>query len=762
VLTPTRIQTQLPGMSNFRMGPFDDSMPNAREGSTYSFEYGNAHFVIINQYYATGAGSSTACVYDAWYNWLVEDLAQNQQPLVFVVGHEPAFPRGSRHCGDSLDEDDCGGNYLDWDNPARPLRDKFWALLNSHNVVAHFAGHEHAASARVIKDLDDFPGIHRNGPDDYYCDDPHWNCYCNNEADLAEIGNNDTITPSQGVIEYNNGISRDNGDFHVIEIDGHTIRFYMYEDVTEGESQTLNLVRTFSYDASSLSDADNDVYVDNSLDADCLSTYSPATRACGSGTGKAYRSIANAMPNIAPGQTLSIRSGTYNEVIRPQISGNAGSPITIKNYNDEVVTITDSPYLEATDWGDYDGYHWGIYAWNAAYITIEGIVFDNPGVGGWGRFVNSNHVILKDCEFHDAPTGGDVAGLKFVNSHHNQILNNIIEDGFDNISLIDSNHNLVQGNTVTKAVHTLWAIKCGDYNIIRDNYFYNEDQKIGEIYDCGDSANADMSHFGISDVNATLHNVVEDNVFAGTAVDDGGGPFNGIQMAGQDTIIRRNVFYKSEGTGIGLANYGDEAEYDLHNRIYHNVFYDNAGGAIITGRSNDATHFADNVLKNNIMMNNRVNPLGWADNLDSGHQLSHRDMQNFIVDHNCIFTDILAPEDSIYVSYDNRVGVSAAQSSYSSVYMDNIAVNPLFEDASNHNFLLQEESKMIDAGSFLTTAAGSGSQSDQLVVADATYFCNGFGLKSGDLIQFEGQNQSVAVTGIDYTTNTLTLNSAMS
>lgn len=511
-----------------------------------------------------------------------------------------------------------------------------------------------------------------------------------------------------------------------------------------------------------LSDDGSEVYVDNGLDADCLATYSPTTRNCGAGTDKAYRSIANAMPNIAPGQTLAIRSGTYEEVIRPQTSGGPGSPITIKNYADEVVTITNSPYLEATDWGDYDGYHWGIYAWEIAYITIEGIVFDFPGTGGWGRFVNSNNIVIKDCEFHDAPTGGDVAGLKFVNSHHNSILNNIIEDGFDNLSLINSNHNLVQGNTVTKADHTLWAIKCGDYNIIRDNYFYNENQKIGEIYDCDDPANRDMNHFGINDVNATSHNVVEDNVFAGTAVDDGDGPFNAIQMAGQGTIIRRNVFYKSEGTGIGFANYGDEAEYDLNNRIYHNVFYDNAGGALITGRSNDPVHFSNNIIKNNIMMNNRVMPLGWADDLDSGHQLSHRDMQNFIVDHNCIFTDILPPENSIYVSYDNRLGLAATQSSYSSVYMDNFALNPLFEDASNHKFLLQEGSEMIDAGSFLTTAAGAGSQSDQLVVADAAYFSDGFGIKSGDLIQFEDQDQSVVVTGIDYVTNTLTLNTAMS
>jgi hypothetical protein len=162
------------------------------------------------------------------------------------------------------------------------------------------------------------------------------------------------------------------------------------------------------------------------------------------------------------------------------------------------------------------------------------------------------------------------------------------------------------------------------------------------------------------------------------------------------------------------------------------------------------------------MMNNRVMPLGWADNLASGHQLSHRDMANFIIDHNCIFTDILPPENSIYVSWDTRLGVSATQNAYPLLYIDNIVLNPMIEDASNHNFLLQEGSSMRDAGSFLTTAAGSGYQSDQLVVADATYFIDGFGIQSGDLIQLENQNESVAVTGINYAANTLTLSSAMS
>jgi hypothetical protein len=74
--------------------------PAGCETTTYSWDYGNAHFVALNQYYNgvsdTGAGGD---VVDELYDWLVADLEANTQPAVFIVGHEPAYPeyhRGSR------------------------------------------------------------------------------------------------------------------------------------------------------------------------------------------------------------------------------------------------------------------------------------------------------------------------------------------------------------------------------------------------------------------------------------------------------------------------------------------------------------------------------------------------------------------------------------------------------------------------------------------------------------------------------------------
>lgn len=116
------------------------AMPGLRPGppgcaeTTYSWDEGNAHFVVLNLYWNGGTepGSDAAGegdVVPALLAWLAHDLAANTKPFVFVFGHEPAFPR-YRHVGDSLDHDP--GN-----------RDAFWRLLSAHGVQAYFCGHVH-------------------------------------------------------------------------------------------------------------------------------------------------------------------------------------------------------------------------------------------------------------------------------------------------------------------------------------------------------------------------------------------------------------------------------------------------------------------------------------------------------------------------------------------------------------------------------------------------------------------------------------------
>jgi len=119
--------------------------PSGSSRTTYSWDYGRAHFVVLNVYWdggrnegsGPGKGSDTAGKGDivpALYRWLEEDLAACNKPFVFVFGHEPAFPL-IRHEGDSLDADEKN-------------RDNFWKLLETHHTTAYICGHTHYYSAR--------------------------------------------------------------------------------------------------------------------------------------------------------------------------------------------------------------------------------------------------------------------------------------------------------------------------------------------------------------------------------------------------------------------------------------------------------------------------------------------------------------------------------------------------------------------------------------------------------------------------------------
>jgi len=117
-----------------RSGP-----PGAVE-TCYSFDYGDAHFVAINEYYdGQHDQQKGGAVSDALYRWLEEDLSSNRKPIIFVFGHEPYLPLPDmdtgrlRHRGDSLDA-----------NPAEQQR--FWSLLRAHNVTAFICGHTHCVS----------------------------------------------------------------------------------------------------------------------------------------------------------------------------------------------------------------------------------------------------------------------------------------------------------------------------------------------------------------------------------------------------------------------------------------------------------------------------------------------------------------------------------------------------------------------------------------------------------------------------------------
>jgi hypothetical protein len=115
--------------------------PSGCPQTTFSFDYEEAHFVVLNEYCDLGGDTATdGDVPDHLYNWLVDDLAANSLPFVFVIGHEPAYPRPDEDTGRER-------HMLDSLNQHEANRDRFWNLLVAEGVTAYLCGHTHNYSA---------------------------------------------------------------------------------------------------------------------------------------------------------------------------------------------------------------------------------------------------------------------------------------------------------------------------------------------------------------------------------------------------------------------------------------------------------------------------------------------------------------------------------------------------------------------------------------------------------------------------------------
>ncbi len=843
VLGP-RLATQLPGMTNFREGPYNSSNNWSGKYTTYSFDYQNAHFILLNQYYGISSNSNPlACMSDLAGNpylpiwqWLEQDLAQNTKPIIFVIGHEPAFvwEAGINHCGDSLDDRRCPGN------ADAVMRDKFWKLLRDYNVTAHIDGHIHEFSARVLKGIGDFPVGN----------------YCSVERQVPWATDRATYSSSDGIVEYNNGISHSQGPVNIFRVDGNVVNFSTYQrNRMTGE---LGLIRSFSYNVSSSSSnvliqdttspfrsggfpsgsfpsgttsttlslstneiafcrystfstavwatmipfvnsggmshsttvtdlqsgssytyyvkcsdgsgnvngdnftisfsiantpsvtstsLGNAIFVDNSLPVALCTNYNVNLRACGSGVSTAYRDLNAASAVVEPGDIVNVRSGTYGRFI-PARSGDTNGYITFRAYPGETVTITQTGTIAGLDLN------------NRHYLIIEGFTIDN--IFMWGQVLNSTHNIFRNNKFTNVLDHGSRGSLRFVNSDYNKILNNSFTNGNDSLFFENSNRNLAEGNTFTRARHTELVIACSSYNVIRRNVFHNDLEKNGETFDCEGTIHSLYDDTRqVRRLDSTKHNIWEDNIFQYTPPDDGGGPYNGIQYAGQDGIIRRNIFYGSNGTGLGMAMYSDEALNNRGNRIYHNVFHDNIGGGIETGVSTNSANFSNNIFKNNILYGNRSGVLKWADNRLGGSQINSRSATNYLFINNNIINQN-SGEDVIYTAGSIR-SLSAVQSRYPDLFSGNTELSPGFENITQHNYHLVSNSQMIDRGAFLATTSSAGS-GRTIQVSDARYFYNGFGIAGevGDTIQLQGQTQTAVITDVNYSTNVITLDRSLS
>lgn len=199
-----------------------------------------------------------------------------------------------------------------------------------------------------------------------------------------------------------------------------------------------------------------------------------------------------------------------------------------------------------------------------------------------------------------------------------------------------------------------------------------------------------------------------------------------------------------------------------NNSYVHNTFYDNGitngeSGCVISldghdGPGNGVPGFPDGVL-NNIFLNNICS---MSPTLREWQEEQTNDFEAANSNYNLYFNTRALSYRVANTNY-TLSGYQAATGRD----VNSLTGDPLFVSPTTGNFELNSGSPAINAGRFLTTAVGAGTGSTSLIVQNARPFTYGLNVTTGDVIQFSSGGTRT-ITAINYTTNTLTLNSAAS
>jgi len=133
--------------------------PKGAEITTYSFDYQNSHFVVLDDYFnGISDVASKGDLSDATLRWLEQDLAATTKPLIWVTSHKPIQSQPDMDTGRVRHNDPMSAD------PARI--DRFILLLKQYHVRAYLCGHTHDTSVVKVKDIWQADSGHSRGAGD--------------------------------------------------------------------------------------------------------------------------------------------------------------------------------------------------------------------------------------------------------------------------------------------------------------------------------------------------------------------------------------------------------------------------------------------------------------------------------------------------------------------------------------------------------------------------------------------------------------------
>jgi hypothetical protein len=315
----------------------------------------------------------------------------------------------------------------------------------------------------------------------------------------------------------------------------------------------------------------------------------------------------------------------------------------------------------------------------------------------------------------------------------------ILDIGNEETTTDLTSHNLIEDNTMFHGGHHVLGVY-GMSNVIRHNYFHNEPWSMG-------TAASDRGAILYGDRNLSVAGYPENsgrNLFEGNQIGYSSDPPDNIGASGMAlntgyNIVRFNRFYHNDRAGLSLSLTSTYYSDIVYNKVYNNSFFHNGintqdpidhmnsgiGFGIYSG-----THIIKfNAFKNNLLYKHRL-PYG---------------------------TYNVSLSDQIFLgNWDGD-----AQGNPMFVNASEVLGDPM--DSSLPDLDIQAGSPCRDAGTYLTTITSTSGSGTVFQVADAGYFMDGWGISGveGDEVQVVGTSQKARITNVNYETNTITVNAAI-
>jgi len=516
-----------------------------------------------------------------------------------------------------------------------------------------------------------------------------------------------------------------------------------------------------------------------------------------------WRTMYKANVNLQPGDTVLVRGGTYQEQIKPVNDGVSGSPIVYAAMPGETVVIEGEPgnlvVVVASSYSIIEGFtircqaylqvlktpeYWIHLVGNHITLRHCRVLADGDAAFNYGTLqafsrgivVSGQHNLVEHCYVRGQMMGVVIGGglPRFATLRYDTLVNH----GSSNIVILPHEDQgrfdpSMQGTLIEDCVmDTSWDEDNIQFepNYLDRSQTYNNGVIIRRSR-LGHAAEncIDFKGAGYVLVDGCLLYSSEgnDNGHFDGPDDIGGAGLNlGNGEISRYVIVRRSVLWDNHTGAFMFDGYRYYNNVFLNNRRSYrgsNGDYTNAdfSGVRIWNKKGYKRDFLNNIIG--------MQPNSGVLNLDLDYGA------DFALDNNLYF-DAEGPA-KFYHSMTNPKTTTRGLSEWKDIlntyggyaYLEGKEVNSVEADPQfvnvplypvdfdeSWNFGLGSNSPAINAGRPVTTAIGDGSGSRTLRVADARFFCDGFGVTGGDVIKI-GSDAPVQIVSIDTTLNTITL-----